>query len=768
MIAPRQTAAGSGRPRSAASAGQLAQDRGRAATRMIRAKAAQTAAVAARAPKPLPGAHKPRNPAVPSSAAIIKAAAGDVAASLSRPRTATRADGLSGCSLLQTGHVHGEIVDGAILRELAAMSVHKDRVDRLNSVPPSPANMSFASEGTQQFAQGSVDSPASLAVLEQHGLGTPPTVKRGHFAKGPGSDGSTAPQSVASPVQDGDETQYSASPVPSGAPGNVSRYSSSTAAARNRLIADAKARQLFPAQATLHPGTSSEYDPCSPHTRPTGPGNWPDIQEQKATAAEKRAQYKQDLDLQLSAHKGPQPVPSASGMAQDFVADAVPRQDVVAVYHNEQAIMPLDSVSKRLAQERYKAELDQQLQEKCAQTSAAWHHQGNSKAAGVWVSKKVKAKAAPQLEGYVSESVTPSPLPSQRSAVSAMRLSPPMAAVPAGPMSSQQNTPELRATRAKVATMHWGEREVEAWHAREQQRLDYRAELLAQIAEKKAATMSQHAQPLGSHDLVGVTWATPAKEPEWHPQVLSAGPSPRDVDLSATSASPPHTQQYAETAEGEWSQLGGQTLSRSPAQLDAPPGSETHATMGDDKDCQLEGDLRMPHTEPGMTDFGLTREMESWERPKGGMVWSGQEAGWQGDDGDLTPRFAGQDEEMPAYVEAYLGGQQVGVAGDANDGLERADDETPRFDGETSLTCSATQSFESPSTQLTSDSRTRAKTYKIAFGRRVPAFNDRLPQRPTSSSAGSRSNPRSANVSMSSRRPGSAASSVPRLNMPRP
>jgi hypothetical protein len=453
-------------------------------------------------------------------------------------------------------------------------------------------------------------------------------------------------------------------------------------------------------------------------------------------------------------------------MAQDFVADAAPRQDVVAVYHNEQAIMPLDSVSKRLAQERYKAELDQQLQEKCAQTSAAWQHQGNSKAAGVWVSKKVKAKAVPQLEGYVSESVTPSPLPSQRSAVSAMRLSPPMAAVPAGPMSSQQNTPELRATRAKVATMHWGEREVEAWHAREQQRLDYRAELLAQIAEKKAATMSQHAQPLGSNDLVGVTWATPAKEPEWHPQVLSAGPSPRDVDLSATSASPPHTQQYAETAEGEWSQLEGQTLSRCPAVLDAPP-SETHATIGD-KDCQLEGDLRMPHTEPGMTDFGLTREMESWERPKGGMVWSGQEAGWQGDDGDLTPRFDGQDEEMPAYVEAYLGGQQVGVAGDANDGLERADDETPRFDGETSLTCSATQSFESPSTQLTSDSRTGAKTYKIAFGRRVPAFNDRLPQRPTSSSAGSRSNPRSANVSMSSRRPGTAASSVPRLNMPRP
>ena len=42
-------------------------------------------------------------------------------------------------------------------------------------------------------------------------------------------------------------------------------------------------------------------------------------------------------------------------------------------------------------------------------------------------------------------------------------------------------TPALKATAGRISTMHWGDRDVEAWHAKEQQRVSYRAELLAQV-----------------------------------------------------------------------------------------------------------------------------------------------------------------------------------------------------------------------------------------------------------------------------------------------
>ena len=46
---------------------------------------------------------------------------------------------------------------------------------------------------------------------------------------------------------------------------------------------------------------------------------------------------------------------------------------------------------------------------------------------------------------------------------------------------SQSSAGELKLTSAKLSTMHWGEREVEAWHRREEQRLSYRSDLLAQV-----------------------------------------------------------------------------------------------------------------------------------------------------------------------------------------------------------------------------------------------------------------------------------------------
>ncbi len=36
-------------------------------------------------------------------------------------------------------------------------------------------------------------------------------------------------------------------------------------------------------------------------------------------------------------------------------------------------------------------------------------------------------------------------------------------------------------THTQLSTMHWGEREIEAWHEKEQRRMAYRTDLLAQV-----------------------------------------------------------------------------------------------------------------------------------------------------------------------------------------------------------------------------------------------------------------------------------------------
>ena len=135
-----------------------------------------------------------------------------------------------------------------------------------------------------------------------------------------------------------------------------------------------------------------------------------------------------------------------------------------------------------------------------------------------------------------------------------------------------------------------------------------------------------------------------------------------------------------------------------------------------------------------MTDFGLTRELEAWERPKGvanqsAHMWSYKE-GESGQDTD-TPRYEGtsprsEDSDMPAYVSQYLAGAQAG------NGMQRCDDSeqcTPRYDGRPASNrqgCDDDTASYAPSAGTIS-TRASSSRPKIAFGRRVPEVSYSLP-----------------------------------------
>jgi len=284
----------------------------------------------------LPGAHKPQRPALPSNDAILQAVAGAAgdAGGILRPRTAA----LAGGRRVETRHVHGEIVDSAVVQELHTLTAKKEReVFFSASIPPSP---SLLGGGDDSLAM----SPASLQRRQQ--MLTPPTVKRGVYAKGGGSDcDPLSPRrgEACSGGGRGDETpSYAASPSPS--PPSAGRYSSSTAAARARLIEEAKARQLFAASSPGADSASARHNVLTPHTRPTGPSKWPDVAQQKAAAAEKRQLYKEELDMQISAKKGqgvtPLKLVDVKHPALGTVVDARKPEDKLAVYENAQAIAP--------------------------------------------------------------------------------------------------------------------------------------------------------------------------------------------------------------------------------------------------------------------------------------------------------------------------------------------------------------------------------------------------------------------------------------------
>lgn len=268
----------------------------------------------------MPGAHKPQRPAQPSNDSILRTVAGEEAYESTRR---------------QTRQLHGEIVDDVMMRELHSLSTKKERVCWATSIPPS-----VASVATHYSNVGMECSPAPLHE-QQHA--TPPTIKRGaNYIKGGGGgefNGDETPQyGSASPrygVDDGsdygagygaDDTtpRYdgnAASPSASSpALSSTGRYSASTAASRTRLIEEAKARQPFTAQSPFQNGasasqfasnespsaltsSSTRQNVLTPHTRPTGPGLWPDVDQQKAAAAEKRQLYKEQLDMQISAKK---------------------------------------------------------------------------------------------------------------------------------------------------------------------------------------------------------------------------------------------------------------------------------------------------------------------------------------------------------------------------------------------------------------------------------------------------------------------------------
>ena len=536
----------------------------------------------------MPGAHKPLRPALPTNDTILKAAAGNGACAPTRLRTTAR---ISTGELMSTRHVHGEIVDDVMMRELHALSSKKERVYWSTSIPPSP---SVASEATHYT---NMDIASSPALLRHQQLATPPTTKRGasdyanYIKGGGGDDGDETPQYGSSSPRYGtdygaehgaddttpryegrgeevfssDTPPYAASP--SDAPSSTGRYSASTAASRTRLMEEARARQLYIAQSPSRNGAMADLSAMSgsttrmnvltPHTRPTGPGMWPDEYQQKAAAAEKRQLYKEQLDLQMSAKKSQlrlSPNANACGAAASSPAHtAYPSQQYMqngrservdptgeteyappakfvnverpkigtvradskfAVYENEKAIAPLDSLSKREAQERYKSELDQQLYEKRAQTAAA-----GSKAAGVWVSKKLRDH---DLSRSQSDTVS-SPAPSASSAMSPAFT--PTRDTLRGGGNNSWHSPELRATSAKISTMHWGERDVEAWHESEQKRLHYRADLLAQIEAKKLDTSANRHQQTPA--IASLNTATAVTPPNTH---STTAPSPRHLE----------------------------------------------------------------------------------------------------------------------------------------------------------------------------------------------------------------------------------------------
>jgi len=534
----------------------------------------------------MPGAHKPLRPALPTNDTILKAAAGNEAFAPTRLRTTAR---VSTGELMSTRHVHGEIVDDVMMRELHALSSKKERVYWSTSIPPSP---SVASEVTHYT---NMDTASSPEFLRHQQLATPPTTKRGandcanYIKGGGGDDGEETPQyGSSSPRYDADygaehgaddttpryegrggevfssdTPPYAASPSP--APSSIGRYSASTAASRTRLMEEARARQLYIAQSpsrngamadpSAMSGSTTRMNVLTPHTRPTGPGMWPDENQQKAAAAEKRQLCKEQLDLQMSAKKSQLRLShtNTSGAASSPAHTAYPSQQYMqngrservdpigeteyaspakfvnverseigtvradskfAVYENEKAIAPLDSLSKREAQELYKSELDQQLYEKRAQTAAA-----GSKAAGVWVSKKLRDH---DLSRSQSDTVSSS-APSASSAMSPAFK--PTRDTLRGGGNNSWHSPELRATSAKISTMHWGERDVEAWHESEQKRLHYRADLLAQIAAKKLDTSANRHQQTPA--IASLNTATAGHPPHTH---STTAPSPRHLE----------------------------------------------------------------------------------------------------------------------------------------------------------------------------------------------------------------------------------------------
>ena len=130
-----------------------------------------------------------------------------------------------------------------------------------------------------------------------------------------------------------------------------------------------------------------------------------------------------------------------------------------------------------------------QLQEKRAQTAAV-----GRKAAGVWVGRSLREHDVSSNPGDSSPLYSPTnvwrdssareDLSSSHAARTLSMVTPmqhrALASSPSGSMS-QSSAGELKLTSAKLSTMHWGEREVEAWHRREEQRLSYRSDLLAQV-----------------------------------------------------------------------------------------------------------------------------------------------------------------------------------------------------------------------------------------------------------------------------------------------
>jgi hypothetical protein len=197
--------------------------------------------------------------------------------------------------------------------------------------------------------------PASLQ--QQQEMLTPPTVKRGMYLKGGGSDcDPLSPRGVHTCGGRGvvETPSYAATPTPS--PPSAGRYSTATATARARLMEEAKARQLFATSSPSAESSSSGAERLllTSHTRPTGPANWPDVDQQKAAAAEKRQLYREELDMQVSAKKVEK---GQFGMPAQFVhvekklvnvenpslgtiVDARKPEGMLAVYENAKAIMP--------------------------------------------------------------------------------------------------------------------------------------------------------------------------------------------------------------------------------------------------------------------------------------------------------------------------------------------------------------------------------------------------------------------------------------------
>lgn len=133
-----------------------------------------------------------------------------------------------------------------------------------------------------------------------------------------------------------------------------------------------------------------------------------------------------------------------------------------------------------------------------------------------------------------------------------------------------------------------------------------------------------------------------------------------------------------------------------------------------------------------MTDFGLTREPEAWERPKGGyqsaVDWSFNQSD-RGQTAD-TPRYEGVtprsgDSDMPAFVSQYLAGE------DDVDGIQRCashsnNPRTPSYDGRQASDDDTASYAPSAGTISTRASSSRPK---IAFGRRVPQVSSQLSAR---------------------------------------